>query len=61
MDSLISTFQLEVLLDRETVLASGRRIILANVMDEKPNGSVRHHPQRLARVLIRWYSRTQRL
>ncbi|MBE7380258.1 MAG: YvcK family protein [Leptolyngbya sp. SIO1E4] len=50
-----------VLLDRETVIASGRRIILANVMDEQPNGSVRHHPQRLARVLMRWYSRTQGL
>ncbi|MEM0981029.1 MAG: gluconeogenesis factor YvcK family protein [Cyanobacteria bacterium P01_H01_bin.58] len=49
-----------VLLDRETVLASGRRIILANVLDED-SLSVRHHPQRLARVLTRWYYRTQGL
>lgn len=48
-----------VLLDRETVLSSGRRIILANVMEESAYGSVRHHPQRLAKVLMRWYSRTQ--
>ena len=50
-----------VLLDRETVLVSGRRIILANVMEESARGSVRHHPQRLAKVLMRWYSRTQGL
>lgn len=50
-----------VFLDRETVLTSGRRIILANVMEESIYGSVRHHPQRLAKVLMRWYSRTQGL
>ena len=50
-----------VLLDRDTVIASGRRIVLANVMEEQPNGTLRHHPQRLAKVLIRWYSRTQGL
>lgn len=50
-----------VSLDRETVLSSGRRIILANVMEESEYGSVRHHPKRLARVLMRWYSRTQGL
>ena len=50
-----------VYLDRETVLSSGRRIILANVMEESASGSVRHHPQRLAKVLMRWYSRTQGL
>ena len=50
-----------VSLDRETVLSSGRRIILANVMEESAYGSVRHHPQRLAKVLMRWYSRTQGL
>lgn len=49
-----------VLLDRETVIASGRRIVIANVVDEQPNGSIRHHPHKLARVLVRWYSRTQR-
>ncbi|MGF1566471.1 MAG: uridine diphosphate-N-acetylglucosamine-binding protein YvcK [Nodosilinea sp.] len=48
-------------LDREAIMASGRRIIAANVMEESPNLTVRHHPQHLARVLLRWYSRTQRL
>ncbi|NEQ33212.1 MAG: YvcK family protein [Leptolyngbya sp. SIO4C5] len=49
-----------VTFDRDTVIASGRRIVLANVMkvDEK-SGSIRHDPHRLARVLLRWYSRTQ--
>jgi uncharacterized cofD-like protein len=46
-------------LDRDTVLISGRRVILANVMEESPQGAVRHDPQRLARVLMRWYTRTQ--
>lgn len=50
-----------VLLDRATVIESGRRIILANVMEEKSNGAVRHDPQKLARVLVRWYSRIQGL
>ncbi|MCG8366233.1 MAG: YvcK family protein [Pseudanabaenales cyanobacterium] len=51
-----------VVLDRETVIASGRRIILANVMVEnEQTGTVRHHPNRLARVLLRWYTRMERL
>ena len=50
-----------VLLDRDTVIASGRRIVIANVMEESANGAVRHNPARLARVLMRWYSRTQDL
>ena len=51
-----------VVLDRETVITSGRRIILANVMVEnKQTGTVRHHPNRLARVLLRWYTRMERL
>ncbi len=48
-----------VFLDREAVTQLGRRIVLSNVMDEDQNGLVRHNPQRLARVLLRWYSRTQ--
>jgi uncharacterized cofD-like protein len=48
-----------VFLDREAVAQLGRRIILANVMDEdEETGLVRHNPQRLAGVLLRWYSRT---
>ena len=50
-----------VLLDRAAILDSGRRIIAANVMEERENLTVRHHSERLARVLLRWYSRTQRL
>lgn len=47
-----------VFLDRETVSKLGRRIVLANVMDEDAEtGLVRHNPERLAGVLLRWYSR----
>jgi uncharacterized cofD-like protein len=47
-----------VFLDREDVTKSGCRIVLANVMDEDPmTAKVSHHPQRLARVLLRWYSK----
>ena len=49
-----------VILDRKTVIDSGRRIIIANVMDEN-NSTVRHDPERLARVLMRWYARTRSL
>jgi uncharacterized cofD-like protein len=49
-----------VFLDREAVGQLGRRIVLANVMDEDEHtGYVRHNPQRLARVLLRWYNRAQ--
>ncbi|MGB5772963.1 MAG: gluconeogenesis factor YvcK family protein, partial [Crocosphaera sp.] len=48
-----------VFLDREDVTKSGCRIVLANVMDEDTmTGKVSHHPQRLAGVLLRWYSKT---
>ena len=50
-----------VLLDRVAILDSGRRIIAANVMEERENLTVRHHSERLARVLLRWYTRTQRM
>ena len=47
-----------VFLDREAVGQLGRRIVLANIMDEDKNTAlVRHNSQRLARVLLRWYSR----
>ncbi|MBE9126167.1 MULTISPECIES: gluconeogenesis factor YvcK family protein [unclassified Coleofasciculus] len=47
-----------VFLDREATLLLGRRIVQANVMyeDEQTN-LVRHNPERLARILLRWYSR----
>lgn len=47
-----------VFLDREAVANMGRRIVLTNVMDEDEHTNfVRHNPERLARVLLRWYSR----
>lgn len=45
-----------VFLDRENVTLLGRRIVLANVLHEDETGYVRHNPQKLARVLLRWYS-----
>ncbi|MBD1923885.1 YvcK family protein [Microcoleus sp. FACHB-831] len=49
-----------VYLDRESVAKLGRRIVLTNVMDEdEETGYVRHNPQRLAGVLLRWYNRAQ--
>jgi uncharacterized cofD-like protein len=49
-------------LDRDVVMLLGRRIILANVMDEdEQTGLIRHDPQQLARVLLRWYGRVQGL
>jgi uncharacterized cofD-like protein len=48
-------------LDREAIVESGRRIIAANVMLESETHTVRHDPHRLARVLLRWYTRTQGL
>jgi uncharacterized cofD-like protein len=45
-------------LDRDVVSRSGRRIILANVMEEDEHtGFIRHNPNALARVLFRWYTR----
>ncbi|MCA1992700.1 MAG: YvcK family protein [Coleofasciculus sp. S288] len=47
-----------VFFDREAVARLGRRVVLANVMDEdETTNLVRHNPERLARVLLRWYSR----
>lgn len=47
-----------VFLDREATEKLGRRIVSVNVMDEdETTNLVRHNPERLARVLLRWYSR----
>jgi len=49
-------------LDRDVVTRLGRRIVLANIMDEdEQTGLIRHNPQALARVLLRWYGRVQGL
>ena len=46
-----------VFLDKEDVTKLGCLIVVANIMDEdEMTGKVSHHPQRLARVLFRWYS-----
>lgn len=46
-----------VYLDREEISRLGCLLVLANVMNEnEETGYVRHDPQRLARVLLRWYS-----
>lgn len=50
-----------VFFDREAVGQLGRRAILANVMDEDEQGLLRHNSDRLARVLLRWYTRIQGL
>ncbi|MEM8543045.1 MAG: gluconeogenesis factor YvcK family protein [Cyanobacteria bacterium P01_H01_bin.119] len=44
-------------LDRNAVIAAGRRIVLANVMKEdEKTGSIRHDSDQLARILMRWYT-----
>ncbi|MCY7392133.1 MAG: YvcK family protein, partial [Leptolyngbyaceae cyanobacterium CAN_BIN12] len=49
-------------LDRDVVVRLGRRIILANVIDEEEHtGAVRHNPEALARVLFRWFTKVQGL
>jgi uncharacterized cofD-like protein len=51
-----------VFFDQEAVSKLGRRVVRANVMDEdKETGYVRHHPERLAWALLRWYSRAQKI
>ncbi len=51
-----------VMLDREAVTQLGRRVVIANVMDEDEHtGLIRHNSQRLAGMLLRWYSRAQNI
>ncbi|MEG3926490.1 MULTISPECIES: gluconeogenesis factor YvcK family protein [unclassified Microcoleus] len=51
-----------VVLDREAVTQLGRRVVIANVMDEDENtGLIRHNSQRLAGMLLRWYGRAQNI
>ena len=46
-----------VVFARDAVIASGRRIVIANVMNETAQGAIRHDSTRLAKVLMRWYGR----
>ncbi|MBE9177390.1 YvcK family protein [Oculatella sp. LEGE 06141] len=49
-----------VYFDREAVMQLGRRILIANVIyEDEHSGLVRHDSDRLARVLLRWYSKSQ--
>jgi uncharacterized cofD-like protein len=49
-------------IDRDELMRLGCRVILANIIDEDPHTHlVRHNSQRLARVLLRWYSRVEGL
>jgi uncharacterized cofD-like protein len=49
-----------VYVDREGIAQLGRRILVANVMyEDETTGLVRHDSERLARVLVRWFSRSQ--
>ncbi|MBD2105093.1 gluconeogenesis factor YvcK family protein [Leptolyngbya sp. FACHB-261] len=48
-----------VILDREKLARLGCRILLANIMEESESGLIRHDPERLANVLLRWYSRVR--
>jgi uncharacterized cofD-like protein len=51
-----------VFLDREAVIQLGRRIVIANVMKEDElTGQVRHDSDRLAKILVRWYTRIHEL
>ncbi len=46
--------------DRDNLLRLGCRVVLANIMDEdEQTALVRHNSQNLARILLRWYARTQ--
>ena len=46
-----------VIFDRDAVISSGRRIVLANIMNEANSGTIRHDSPRLAKVLMRWHAR----
>jgi uncharacterized cofD-like protein len=49
-----------VVFDREEVFATGRRPIVANIMDEdNVTGYVRHDSTQLAKVLLHWYARVR--
>ena len=46
-----------VYIDRDAISKLGRRVVIANIMDEKASiHSIRHDSNQLARVLLRWYS-----
>jgi uncharacterized cofD-like protein len=48
-------------MDRDVLEKLSRQVVQADVMCEAQTGAVRHNPQRLARVILSWYSRLQGL
>jgi uncharacterized cofD-like protein len=51
-----------VYLDREEVANLRRRVVIANIMEEDPDtGYVRHNHERLAGLLVRWFSRASEI
>jgi len=49
-----------VYVDREAISQLQRRLVLANIMyEDAAFGHVRHDPERLGQVIMRWYSRTK--
>lgn len=51
-----------IVIDQAELLRLKCRIVMANIMDEDGTTNVvRHHSQRLARVLMRWYTRVEGL
>ncbi len=48
------------MVDGERVARLGRKIIRADVMEEDEAGYVRHNPERLAGVLMRWFAQAMR-
>lgn len=44
-------------LDRENLSTLGCPVLIANIMQEKPNGTVCHDSNKLAGVIMRWYNR----
>ncbi|NRB07228.1 MAG: YvcK family protein [Richelia sp.] len=49
-----------VFCDRAEINKLGTRVVIANIMHEDETGCVRHDPQKLARVLLRWYGSTSK-
>ena len=46
--------------DRKAIAQMGCQVVQDNIMDVNPStGHIRHHPQRLAKTLLRWYSSYQ--
>ena len=46
--------------DRKAIAQMGCQVVQDNILDINPStGHIRHHPQRLAKTLLRWYSAHQ--